>query len=40
MVKETKESSGFSLSEKNTLYEVIINYGIPVNLTDETKEDY
>jgi hypothetical protein len=39
-VKETKESSGFNLAEKHILYEVLINYGIPVSESDETKEDY
>ncbi len=26
--------------EKNVLYEILINFGIPVNPTDESKEDY
>ena len=26
-----KEVSGFTLMEKNTLYEILINYGMPVN---------
>lgn len=29
-----------SLAEKNILYEILINYGIPVSATDESKEDY
>ncbi len=29
-IKETKEASGLSLNEKNILYEILINYGIPV----------
>ena len=36
----TKESSGFSLSEKHLLYEVLINFGIPYSAADESKEDY
>lgn len=36
----TKEASGFNLNEKNILYEVLINYGIPVNPLEESKEDY
>lgn len=39
-LKETKETSGFTLQEKNCLYEVLINYGIPVSASDESKEDY
>jgi hypothetical protein len=39
-IKETKEASGLSLIEKNILYEILINYGIPVSPLDESKEDY
>ena len=39
-IRETKEASGLSLNEKNILYEILINYGIPVCVTDESKEDY
>ncbi len=39
-IKETKQASGMSLPEKNILYEILINYGIPVSVTDESKEDY
>ncbi|CDW85165.1 f y-rich n-terminus family protein [Stylonychia lemnae] len=35
-----KEASGFSLLEKNTLYEILINYGVPVISNDDPKDDY
>jgi hypothetical protein len=32
--------SGFTLDEKNKLYEILINYGVPVNVIDEQKDDW
>ena len=36
----TKEVSGFSLEEKNKLYEILINYGMPSNELDDNKDDF
>ena len=36
--EHVKEASGFTLSEKNVLYEILINYGVPV--TEENKDDW
>ena len=35
-----KEVSGFSLEEKNKLYEILINYGMPSNELDDNKDDF
>lgn len=32
--------SGFNFEEKQKLYEILINYGVPVEPADETKEDW
>ena len=36
----SKELSGFSLEEKNKIYEILINYGMPSNDLDEHKDDF
>jgi len=38
--KAIKEVSGFSYDEKITLYDILINYGIPVQPLDENREDW
>lgn len=36
----SKEVSGFSLDEKNKIYEILINYGMPSNDLEEHKDDF
>ena len=38
--QKIKEVSGFNFDEKQKLYDILINYGVPVEPTDETKEDW
>ena len=38
--KGAKEVSGYTLDEKNKLYEILINYGMPNDDCDEQKDDY
>ena len=35
-----KEASGFSLLEKNKLYEILINFGVPTVSTEDLKDDW
>ena len=38
--KKIKEVSGFNFEEKQKLYDILINYGVPVDPHDESKEDW
>ena len=35
-----KEVSGYTLQEKNKLYEILTNYGMPSNDIDDQRDDY
>jgi hypothetical protein len=38
--KKIKELSGFSFDEKQRIFEILINFGVPTAYKDESKEDW
>lgn len=40
MQEGTKECSGLSIQEKNLLYDILVNFGVPVQQSDESKDDW